>query len=179
MTIDPLTLDEDSARVARAAVTASMNETTVHTGHPNYLALELQGILDDLHDAEHGVVPKRLVRERLERLTEHVERLGDELTELLEAVTSGLEPDQQIRAEALDAALRIALFGDRSAMVDDVLDLADGLADWIRTGERGIGPTPGPLPPTPACWVPGDTGPICTKTLEQRRCDTCPEVPDA
>lgn len=40
----------------------------------HHLAAELRGILDDLHDAEHGAVPKPLVRERLGRLAEHVEQ---------------------------------------------------------------------------------------------------------
>jgi hypothetical protein len=158
--LDPLTLDARSAAIARAAVTASSNETgqppdrrptqplhqpgdqmVVRTNDGKrqiwreYGWIDHQGRMYDLYEPS----PRAYQAPSYSPLwvLVDVEQVEDEPAEL-EAVAGGLEPDQQIRVEALDTAALIALAGGRSAMVDDVLDLADGLADWIRTGTREV-----------------------------------------
>lgn len=102
----------------------------------DHLADELRGILDDLHDAEYGSVPKALVRERLLRLVEHVEQVGEPDGQVLDV--AGLDTDQEIRARALDVAAYV--IGDVSGTVAGVaqhlVDLAEPLVDWIRAGQR-------------------------------------------
>lgn len=99
----------------------------------DHLAAELRGILDDLHDAEHGAVPKHLVRERLLRLTEHVEALGAEtettVTGEVDLTAAGLDPEQEIRARAALAAR--PPFGVRSQ-----IEVAEEIAAYIRDGSR-------------------------------------------
>jgi hypothetical protein len=108
----------------------------------NLLAAELRGILDDLHDAEHGDAPKYLVRSRLERLAEHVERVGAGPDAIELTGSFGLDPEQEIRARALAVAVDIC---DRATMPDDfvvadyevlVVGAADRLAAYIRDGAR-------------------------------------------
>lgn len=106
----------------------------------NHLADELRGILDDLHDAEHGDVPKALVRERLERLVEHVERLAtkpvevDASTEL--TASFGLEPEQEIRTQAARSLAWRYPSARNPEDYTEFWDQLDALADWIRTGQR-------------------------------------------
>lgn len=101
---------------------------------PNYLASEIRGILDDLHDADHGAVPKRLVRERLVRLAETVETTTATETSELDLMVSGLEPDQEIRARAAE------IIGSPSQLTVDSVErwrrTVDQVADYIRDGSK-------------------------------------------
>jgi hypothetical protein len=114
------------------------------------LAAELRGILDDYHDAEHGNVPKVLVRERLERLAEHVERLAAEPVEATTELTAsfGLDPEQEIRARAaltaataLGPAIAAAVAGpfspeDFGRGRDALVNLTGVFIALIRDGSR-------------------------------------------
>lgn len=106
-----------------------MSETTIHTGRFEYVAVELRQILHDLDGATW-----RVARGQLQLLTERLEALATKPT--TGAYADALTADQQARTHALTTAARIALAGGRSSDVDDVLDLADHIADWIRTGTR-------------------------------------------
>lgn len=58
----------------------------------------------------------------------------------LDAIAAGLDPEQQIRARALDVASYV--IGDVSGTVNGVaqhlIDLAEPLVDWIRDGKRPL-----------------------------------------
>lgn len=64
----------------------------------------------------------------------------------------GLTADQHMRIAAAPIAAHIAHAGGRSSDLDDVLDLADGIADWIRTGTRPTALTDDPETAYRAGW---------------------------
>jgi hypothetical protein len=113
----------------------------------NPLAVELWQILAGLDDDPNSTHLEPMTRERLERLAEHVERVGAEpdTTELTGSF--GLDPEQEIRTRALDSATRLLapVLGNRSLDAVDIdldrirrlwLDLAGAGADWIQAGIR-------------------------------------------
>lgn len=63
--------------------------------------------------------------------------LADEAVALSEpAVAGGLDPEQEIRARALDAAVRARWTEGRYEHVQELVQIADVLAAWIRDGSR-------------------------------------------
>lgn len=118
------------------------HETTVRTGHPN-LAAELRQILDVFDGS-------KAVYQQLLRLAERVEQASSEpvesnaSTEL--TANFGLEPEQEIRARALDIAGRISreaarlLLGTPASVpmewTPHPARVADQIAAYIRDGAR-------------------------------------------
>lgn len=54
----------------------------------------------------------------------------------LDAVACGLDPEQEIRIEALRAAAALLQYAEPQMTSRFVAGYADVLADWIRTGTR-------------------------------------------
>jgi hypothetical protein len=98
----------------------------------NHLAVELRQIVTDLDqlDDHHFRTP---VRRRLLTLIENVERLHDE-SEPAELESAGLDPEQEIRARALDAVAR--LFTGAPPTTFGATELAEDFAGYIRDGAR-------------------------------------------
>lgn len=101
----------------------------------NPLAAELRQIERDLLDPDQLLA---VALERVRRLAEHVEQLAAEsATAELEAVTGGLEPEQECRAQA---ALALAWRSPGDTDTDEYRDWwwteLGRLAAWIRTGAR-------------------------------------------
>lgn len=97
---------------------------------PNLLAVDLRGILDDLGDKPERMTQREaLVYQRLLRLTEHVERVSADPAE----TTAGLDPEQEMRARALDVAASWLAYLDQES---GLWELADQAAAYIRDGSR-------------------------------------------
>jgi hypothetical protein len=98
----------------------------------HHLADELRQIVADLDqlDDHHFRTP---VRRRLLTLIAHVERLHAQ-PEPAELEVAGLDPEQEIRARALDAVAR--LFTGAPPTMFGATELAEDFADWIRDGSR-------------------------------------------
>ena len=110
----------------------------------DYLADELRQILDDLAKATRGE-DQSFAHQRLLRLAEHVERIGAQRAEATTELVAdcGMTADQQIRAAAVAAAVRMSAERDFYHELTDarVLDaviavtaLADQIADYIADG---------------------------------------------
>lgn len=94
------------------------------------------------------VTGERLVRERLVRLAEAVEKLGEETVETttatetseLDLMVSGLEPDQEIRDRGLVRAVDMLRIPDITVVLDrgdvGLWELADQCAAYIRDGSK-------------------------------------------
>jgi hypothetical protein len=106
----------------------------------NHLADELRGILAELDNDPMSGHIEPITRERLVMLIAHVERLHAEPEPTVEITAAGLDPEQEIRARALDAAAGVAYYplesGSAAAVVNQVLDVAELLTAWIRHGAR-------------------------------------------
>jgi hypothetical protein len=122
----------------------------------NHLADELRGILAELNNDPMSGYVEITTRERLRALIAHVERLHAEpepaklstaerverIRTLLDVVveptveltTAGLDPEQEIRARALDAVAR--LFTGAPPTMFGATELAEDFADWIHDGSR-------------------------------------------
>jgi hypothetical protein len=96
----------------------------------NYFADELRQIIADLVTPGTG---RELARERLQRLTEYVERFAEPITGELDTLATGLDAEQEIRARALDVAASWLAYLDRD---EGLWDLADAYATYIRDGSR-------------------------------------------
>lgn len=96
----------------------------------DHLAEELRGIAQDAADTEaHPVIAERLLK-----LVEHVEQVGEPDEHTLEV--AGLDTEQEIRRNALVTAQKLM---ERCGIVYDVsqvLDVAEVFAAYIRTGQR-------------------------------------------
>jgi hypothetical protein len=101
----------------------------------NHLADELRQILTDLDNDPMSGHLEPTTRERLVVLIAHVERLHAEPEPTVELTASGLDPEQEIRARALEAAGRQEP-ADGWDGIGDLLDTADVFAGYIRTGAR-------------------------------------------
>lgn len=104
----------------------------------NYLADELRQIAAEL-DAGIGTTLAHLpARHQLESLIQRVEKLGGQPVEVDAStdltVTSGLEPEQEIRARAAE------IIGSPSQLTVDSVErwrrTADAVADYIRDGSK-------------------------------------------
>jgi hypothetical protein len=91
----------------------------------NHLVNELRGIIADLDTLGTASATDRLVQ-----LIAHVERLHAEP----EPTAFSLDPEQEIRARALDAVAR--LFTGAPPTMFGATELAEDFADWIRDGGR-------------------------------------------
>jgi hypothetical protein len=100
----------------------------------NHLADELRGILAELDNDPMSGYVEITTRERLRALIAHVERLHAEPEPATELTASGLDPEQEIRARALDAVAR--LFTGAPPTTFSATELAEDFADWIRHGAR-------------------------------------------
>jgi hypothetical protein len=99
----------------------------------NHLADELREIDRELDHDPCGYV-EITTRQRLRALIANVERLHAEPESATELTASGLDPEQEIRARALDAVAR--LFTGAPPTMFGATELAEDFADWIRDGGR-------------------------------------------
>jgi hypothetical protein len=105
----------------------------------NYFADELRQIIADLVTPGTG---RELARERLQRLTEYVERFVEPITGELEALATGLDAEQEIRALALDLAVKVVGSPTLTAagrLHPRVLELFDQIVPLIRDGSKPDG----------------------------------------
>jgi hypothetical protein len=97
----------------------------------NHLADELREIDRELDGDPCGYV-EITTRERLRALIANVERLYTEPEPATELTAAGLDPEQEIRARALDAVAR--LFTGDPPTTFSATELAEDFAGYIRRG---------------------------------------------
>jgi hypothetical protein len=104
----------------------------------NHLAVELRQLVDQLDNTPPELIYSGF-RGRLVDLAFRVEQLGHQL-DALEVAAAGLDQEQEIRARALEAAAGVAYYpldsGSAAAVTNQVLDVAELLAAYIRDGTR-------------------------------------------